>query len=179
MLLHALAVASGRRIGEVVAHGGQPVARLVEAPGGDAVGDEADVVGVVAGAGAEAALPFGFCEILVGQRGRIDAILADVEHAGPQRQRRPVTVGIVELGREPLRKRRRGDRLRDAHVLGGDEVADIDGEDDIDRREFALGRDALEQAIAGVEHVGLDAGLGGELVEQRLDQPGLAIASRC
>jgi hypothetical protein len=43
------AVAARGRQGEVVADGGQPVAGLVEAPDRDAVGDEPDVVDMVAG----------------------------------------------------------------------------------------------------------------------------------
>ena len=39
----------------------------------------------------------------------------------------------------------------------------------------AFGRDALDEAVLGEDHVGLDAGLVGERLEQRIDQIRLAV----
>src|SRR5690606_30686353 len=95
-VLDAFAIATGRRIGQVIAYARQPGTRRIQAMCGDPLGNQADIVGMVTRAGADAALPFGTGNILIGQRRGIDPILRDIEYAGAQRQSRPVVVVIAE-----------------------------------------------------------------------------------
>ena len=67
------------------------------------------------------------------------------------------------------------DRLRDAGVGRLGEIADIDGEQDVGWAVAPLGLDALDQPLLGEDHIDLDAGLRGELLEQRIDQVRLAV----
>ncbi len=54
------------------------------------------------------------------------------------------------------------------------EVAEIDCHQDVGGRVLALGGDALRQAGVDEDGVDGDAGVPGEGLEQRLDEPGLA-----
>ena len=67
------------------------------------------------------------------------------------------------------------DRLADAGIDGLREVANIDGEQHVRRAVSSFGGHALDQAFLGEDHIDLDAGLRGEVLEQRIDQIWLAI----
>ena len=54
-------------------------------------------------------------------------------------------------------------------------LRDIDRHDDVGRRILAFGGDALLKTLVEEQHLRLDAGLGGEGVEHRLDQIGLPV----
>ena len=86
-----------------------------------------------------------------------------------------MVAGIAELGGHDLLQRARIDGLREARILGLGQAAGIDGEEEIGRAVLALGRQPLVEARGGVDHVGLDARLVGEGLEQRVDQLRLAI----
>ena len=67
------------------------------------------------------------------------------------------------------------DGLREPCVLGLGQAACVDRQQHIGGAVGALGRQALVEARGGIDHVGLDAGLGGERLEQRVDQLRLAV----
>ncbi len=67
------------------------------------------------------------------------------------------------------------DRLPDAGILGLHQIADIDGEQHVGRAVPSFRGHALDQTLLGEDHVDLDAGLLGEVFEQRVDEIGLAV----
>jgi hypothetical protein len=79
---------------------------------------------------------------------------------------------VAEIRRNGALQHVGRDRLGDAEVDGFLEARDVDGEQDIGGGIVALGLDALLQPVLGEDHVDGDAGLAGELVEQRLDEAG-------
>ena len=67
------------------------------------------------------------------------------------------------------------DRLRDAGVTICSQAGDVDGQHQIGGRAVAFGHQTLGHALVDEGHVDRDAGFGGEGVDQRLDQFGLAV----
>ncbi len=67
------------------------------------------------------------------------------------------------------------DGLANAGVLGLHQIADIDGEQHVGGAVAAFRGDPLDQAFLGKDHIDLDAGLRGEILEQGIDQIGLAV----
>ena len=133
-------------------------------------GDQRDVVDVLAGADADLAAPFRVGEFFVGDRVLLDALLRGVDHARAAGEPDPLSVGRAIGGRDRGVERRRLDRLGDAGIGRLREIADIDREQEVGRAVAALGLNALDQALLGIDHIDLDAGLVGELFQQRVDQ---------
>ncbi|MCY1303884.1 hypothetical protein D9M70_536120 [compost metagenome] len=142
---------------------------------GDHRGEQADVVGVLAVAGADLALPLRIGKFFIGDVVLGDAVLGSVDDAAARGEAEPVAVRIAEMCRDVLADRLVDDRLGDACVLGFGQAADVDRQDHVGRRVGAFGLDALDEALVEEEHVGGDAGFLGEGVEQRLDQIGLPV----
>ncbi|MNC34613.1 hypothetical protein D3C75_830550 [compost metagenome] len=163
----------GERIGSQV---GDPalddLLGLLGTVGLDQGGGQRLVVDLLAGAQAQAAFP-----VLVGQRligaqlGRLDPRGGVDDGPRAQRQAGPGAgagavlagdVGVDDLGLQ---------RLEHAFLLGLPEVAGIHGDQQVGRGVLALGLQARQQwrFLVGDE-LDLDPGLGGVLVEHRLDQ---------
>jgi hypothetical protein len=162
-------------VGEVVAHTLEP--RLCErlALVGDDGGDQRRVVDVLAGPNAHFALPLGVGQVLVGDAVELHAVFRGVDHAPAHGEAEPVPVGVAVLGGDLLLEHRRLHGLGQPGILGLRETAGIDGEQHVGRAVATFGGQTLVEAVGGVDHVGLDAGLDRERLEQRVDQLRLAV----
>ena len=170
-----LAVSARGLLREIGFHAAQPFLGLGLAVPGDIGREQAVVVDVLAGADADLALPLGIGELFVGDGVLLDAVLRGIDHARAHRNAGPVTVGIAVLRRHDLVERLRLDRLRHAGLHRFVHAADIDRQQHVGRAVGALGLHALLEPGTGRNDVDLDAGIGGEGVEQRLDQLGFAV----
>ena len=86
-----------------------------------------------------------------------------------------MAAGIAELRGHRLRQDAGGDRLRQARILGFREAARIDSEQQVGGAVLPFGGQPLVEARRCVDHVGLDARLVRERLEQRIDQLRFAI----
>ena len=81
---------------------------------------------------------------------------------------------IAQALGDRLLEHRRFHRLRETAVDEVDQVAVVDGHDQVGRRVLALRLDALGDAALDEDGIDGDPRLGGERVEERLDQAWLA-----
>ena len=131
------------------------------------------VIGVLSGSNADLAFPRRVGELFVCKRCEI-GVFSDIEDARAERQREPVAVRVAEVRRHGLFERCRVDGLRHALIDEVDEVADIDGHQDVGRRIGAFCCNSFRQALLDKDGIHGDAGFGGKGLEQRLDQSGLS-----
>src|SRR5690554_3353086 len=168
-----ITVAAGGLAGQVVLEIAQPVFGCFQTVMGDHGRDQRRVVRVLPRADAHFALPARVGESFVGDCADIE-IGGDVGDAIAQRQRVPLIVGATQMLGNGLAQYGGIDRLGDAGFHQIEQIADVDGHQDIGRRLVALGLHTLDQAVLHEYGVDLDAGVFGEFVEQRLDQTWLA-----
>ena len=142
---------------------------------GDDRGEQRGVVDVLARADADLALPLGVGQLLVGDGVLLHALLGRVDDARAHGDAEPVIGGIAIGGGDRGLQRGGIHGLREARILGLGEAAGIDGEEQVGRAVLSFGGEALVETGGGEHDVGLDAGLLGEGLEQRIDQPRLAI----
>src|SRR5215211_8696507 len=174
-VLRHVAVAAGRLLGEVGLDAAQPFLGPRLAVPDEESRDEADVVLVLEGAGAELALPLRVGEVLVSHRGVRHALLRGIDRAGAQREGEPAALRIAQIGRDVRGQRLGAHRLRDVEIERLLQAADVDGDQHVGWAVLALGLDALGEALLGEDGVDLDAGRLGELVERRRIEPRLAV----
>ena len=169
------AVAAVRLLGEVGLQALHPLFGLFGAPVIDCGREQRQIVVVLARTDADLALPLGVGEVGIGDRRVLDAVLRGIDDASALGQTEPVAFRIAVFSRQELVDGLVDQRLRDALFLGRGEAGDVDGHDHVGRRVRAFGGDTLFEALVEEQHLGLDAGLGGEGVQHRLDQLRLAI----
>ena len=171
-----LAVAARGLLGEVRLDALQPFLGLRLALVRDHRGDQADIVEVLAGADADLALPLRVGELLIGDLVLLHALLGGIDDAAAQADAEPMALRIA-IGRR--------DRLLEHGATSTGCVTPYSFA--CCRRPISTVRStsaglfspsaahALLEAARGEDRVHLDAGLLGELVDERLDQARLAI----
>ena len=119
------------------------------------------------------AFPFGVGKILIGD-GIDIKILGHVGHAVAKGQGKPVVVAAAQVGRNGLLQCVRFHGLRYAGLDQVEQIADVDGHEEVRRRFFAFGANTLDQPILDEDGIDLHSGVLGVLVEQRLYKAGFA-----
>jgi len=124
-------------------------------------------------ANAQLAAEFFVVELLIGDAVEVE-ILGRVDDAGAARQGKPVTVSVAQRFRNGGFQNIGIDRLGDAGVHQVDQGTKVHRHQEVSRGAFAFGLHALDQAAFEKHRVDRDTGLGGEGIENGLDQAGLA-----
>jgi hypothetical protein len=113
-------------------------------------------------------------ELLISDRILLHPLLRNDDDAGAGRQCDPAVIGATQLRRHDLVDCRRLDRLGDAGLGRGVDLADIDEQHHIGGAVGAFGLDTLLQTILEEDGIDLDAGVLGEGFEHGVEQSGLA-----
>ncbi|MNV08135.1 hypothetical protein D3C71_985950 [compost metagenome] len=136
---------------------------------GDVIGKQRRVIGMLAGANANLALPLCIRQIFIVEGGEID-ILRRVENAGAHGKREPMALGVAKFSRDGLRESLGFNCLGDALFSEINEVARIHRHQNVGRRACAFAQNALRKTVLQEHGVDLDAARSGEGFQQGLDQ---------
>ncbi|MNX98447.1 hypothetical protein D3C86_1308590 [compost metagenome] len=128
------AVCSVRLAGEIVLQTRQPRAGIIDAVMGDHRGDQRDIVGMLAVANADLALPLGIGKFLIGNVLLCHPLLRSIDNPTARRQTKPFALGITQIG---------GDILFDDGIaqnrLGNLAFLRLDEAGDINRQQHICG----------------------------------------
>ena len=153
----------------------QPLARCVLALVGDHRGEKAQIIRVVSRAHAELALPLGVGQLLIGDRLDGRAVNGGIDHARAHGEAEPLVSCITEIGGDLVQNGWRRHRLGKPAARRFHEAAHIGCEEQVCGAVAAFLGQPLDQAIVRKHGAHRNSGLGGEGLEQRVDQGRLAI----
>ena len=111
-------------------------------------GNQADGVNVLAGTGADFALPFRISELLIGDLVGGDTVIGGIDDAGTRGEAKPMPLAVAEVGGNVGADHIAGQRLGHTERLDGVQTANVDSHDDIGRGVAALSLNALAKALA-------------------------------
>ena len=143
---------------------------------GDDRTQQRQIVVMRARPGADPPRPLRVGQILIsGHFALCHAVFRGVDDAGAAGQAEPLVARVTVLGGNIGLQDGRVDRLGHARVHHFGQARNIHGQDQIGGRPVAFRHKALDHALVDKGDVHSDAGLGGEGIDQRLDQFRLAV----